>query len=63
MSHANAKLNEYGRLLLVRRIEEGWTQAQVAEAQGISRSTIAKWWKRYREEGVEGLQDHALRGL
>jgi transposase InsO family protein len=62
MSHANAKLNEYGRLLLVSRLEEGWTQAQVAEAQGISRSTVAKWWKRYREEeGVEGLRDRSSR--
>lgn len=59
MSHANAKLNEYGRLLLVRRLEEGWTQAEVAEAQGVSRSTVSKWWKRYREEGVCGLKDRS----
>lgn len=61
MSHPNAKLNEYGRLLLVSRLEEGWTQAQVAEAQGISRSTVAKWRKRYREEGVEGLRERSSR--
>ncbi len=42
MSHANAKLTEYGRLLLVSRLQHGWTQAQVAEAQGVSRSTVAK---------------------
>jgi transposase len=59
MSHANAKLNEFGRLLLVSRLEEGWTQAEVAEAQGISRSTVSKWWKRYREEGVAGLKDRS----
>lgn len=61
MTHANAKLNEYGRLLLVSRVQEGWTQAEVAEAQGVSRSTVAKWWKRYREEGVEGLRDRSSR--
>lgn len=61
MSHANAKLTEYGRLLLVSRLEEGWTQAQVAEAQGVSRSTVAKWWKRYREEGVAGLRERSSR--
>ncbi len=61
MSHANAKLNEYGRLLLVSRLEEGWSQAEVAEAQGVSRSTVAKWWKRYREEGIAGLRDRSSR--
>lgn len=59
MAHANAKLNLYGRRLIVSRIEEGWTYAQVAEASGVSRSTVAKWWKRYREEGDAGLQERS----
>lgn len=59
MSHANAKLNEYGRMLLVERILDGWSQAEAAEAQGVSRSTVAKWWKRYREEGLAGLRDRS----
>jgi transposase InsO family protein len=61
MSHANAKLNQYGRMLLVSRLEGGWTQAEVAEAQGVSRSTVAKWWKRYREEGLSGLRERSSR--
>ena len=36
-------------------------QAQVADAQGVSRSTVAKWWKRFREEGTEGLRDRSSR--
>jgi transposase len=59
MSHANAKLNEYGRMLMVSRLQEGWTQAEVAEAQGVSRSTVAKWWRRYpgrRHGGTAGAQ-------
>ncbi|MBE7520098.1 MAG: hypothetical protein HS107_12750 [Thermoflexaceae bacterium] len=34
MPHRNAKLTPAGRLLIVQRLEQGWTQAQVAEAQG-----------------------------
>jgi len=41
----------------VDRLQAGWTQAQVAEAQGVSRSTVAKWAKRFREQGIAGLDD------
>jgi transposase InsO family protein len=61
MTHRNAKLTENGRLLLIQRLHEGWTQAEVAEAQGVSRSTVAKWSKRYREAGLAGLQDRSSR--
>jgi transposase InsO family protein len=61
MAHRNARLTPAGRLLIVQRIAEGWTQAQVAEAMGVSRATVAKWLKRYREAGVEGLQDGCSR--
>jgi transposase InsO family protein len=61
MCHRNAKLNDHGRLLLIERLQQGWTQAQVAEAQGISRSTVAKWAKRYREEGLAGLRERSSR--
>ena len=61
MAHANAKLTFAGRLLIVERLQKGWTQAQVAEAQGVSRATVAKWNKRHRQEGIEGLQDRSCR--
>ena len=61
MAHANAKLNLYGRRLVVSRVEEGWTYAQVATASGVSRSTVEKWWKRYREEGDAGLEERSSR--
>ena len=41
MAHANAKLTIYGRRLIIERWEAGWTQAEVAESLGVSRSTVA----------------------
>lgn len=61
MSHANGKLTFAGRNLIIQRLAQGWTQAQVAEAQGVSRATVAKWRQRYRTEGTAGLHDRSSR--
>lgn len=61
MAHANAKLTLAGRRLVIERLEQGWTQAQVAQAMGVSRGTVAKYARRYREEGDEGLRDRSSR--
>jgi transposase InsO family protein len=62
MAHANARLTEFGRLLLVQRITElGWPPAQAAEALGVSRATAYKWLGRYRTEGPAGLADRSSR--
>ena len=46
MSHPNAKLTPAGRLLIVQQIEDGFSQAEVARRMYLSRSTVAKWWRR-----------------
>lgn len=61
MSHANAKLTVQSRLTIIRRLELGFSQAQVAAQIGISRATVAKWARRFREEGVAGLADRSSR--
>jgi transposase InsO family protein len=61
LAHANAKLTFAGRKLIVERVGAGWTQAQVAQAQGVSRSTVVKWWKRFQVEGDAGLHDRSSR--
>ena len=61
MAHANARLTFHGRTLIITRIQQGYTQAEVAEYQGVSRSTVAKWWKRFKEEGDEGLRERSSR--
>jgi transposase-like protein len=62
MAHANARLTQFGRLLLVQRITElGWPTAQAAESLGVSRATAYKWLARYRAHGQAGLADRSSR--
>jgi transposase len=62
MAHANARLTEFGRLLLVQRITElGWAPAVAAESLGVSRATAYKWLARYRQHGPAGLADRSSR--
>jgi transposase InsO family protein len=62
VAHGKAKLTVLGRLLLVQRVEgEGWPAATAAEAQGVSRATAYKWLRRWREEGLAGLEDRSSR--
>ena len=58
MGHRRAALTPLGRRLLVDRVlVEGWTQASAAVSAGVSRATVAKWVRRYRQEGLPGLED------
>jgi hypothetical protein len=59
--HANARLTPTGRLTLCLRIEAGRPVAHVAPEMGISRTTGYKWWKRFCQEGIEGLVDRSSR--
>jgi transposase InsO family protein len=62
VAHRTARLNVFGRQLLVTRIElDGWPVAKAAEAQGVSRTTANKWVRRYRAEGGPGLEDRSSR--
>lgn len=63
MTHPNARLTLYSRLLIIQRLQQGYTQAAVAAMAGVSRSTVAKWAKRHREEGIDGLRDRPSRAL
>lgn len=62
MAHRRAKLTPFGRLLIVQRVLElGWTATEAAKAAGVSRATAHKWVRRYREEGLGGLEDRSSR--
>ena len=36
--------------------EKGWKQKDIAEALGVSEGAVSQWFKKAREQGVEGLQ-------
>src|SRR5438067_12869111 len=60
MGHPKAKLTEFGRLLLVQRMEGmGYSAAGAAGSVGVSRATAYKWRRRFRLEGAAGLRDRS----
>ena len=62
MAHPRARLNVFGRrLLVIRVVVHGWPVATASEAMGISRATGHKWVRRFRSEGEAGLVDRPSR--
>lgn len=61
MSHANARLTVHGRRLIVDRARQGWKQAHIAAAMGVSRRCVKRWIDRHRDEGDAGLADRSSR--
>jgi len=60
VAHPSARLTVFSRQLLVKRvIVDGWSTATVAEQLGISRATAYKWVRRYRADGLPGLEDRS----
>ena len=54
--HRHAKTTPSGRLLMVRRLADGWTVAKVAAALGVTGRTVRKWQARHVAEGEAGLR-------
>lgn len=61
MVHGNARLTVRARLDMVHHVLEGWPQAQVAKLFRVSRPTVSKWVRRYRQDGPAGLHDRSSR--
>ena len=59
--HRRPRLNPYGRQLIAERMEAGWSAPAVAEAAGVSVATVYVWWRRFRQEGLAGLNDRSCR--
>ena len=63
MAHRNARLTPVTRAELVERVTDGWPQAEVARLFRVSRATVAKWVRRFREGGPDALYDRSSRPL
>ena len=61
MLHRNARLTVHARLEMVLEVESGWPQAEMARQFRVSRATVQKYVRRYREEGEAGLIDRSSR--
>ena len=61
MSHGSARLTVHGRRLIVQRHHDGWKQAHIAAAMGISRKCVKTWIDRHAAEGDAGLHDRSSR--
>jgi transposase InsO family protein len=59
--HQNARTTPHGRLLMIRRLAEGWTVTAVAVAFGVDAKTVRKWRDRHAVEGDAGLGDRSSR--
>jgi transposase InsO family protein len=59
--HKHARLTPKGRETMLARLQAGQHQLDVAQAMGVSLTTLKKWRKRFRAEGLVGLQDRSSR--
>lgn len=59
--HQNARTTRYGRMLMIERLQAGWSVPAVAAGLGITAKTVRKWRGRYAAEGAIGLTDRSSR--
>jgi transposase len=60
--HRNARTCPHCRSLIVRRVTDGGQKpTAVARDFMVTESTVSKWLKRFRAEGVRGLEDRTSR--
>jgi transposase InsO family protein len=63
-THKNAPLTPKGREAMVRAVVEGgMSKAAAARRFNTTPKTVAKWVKRFKAEGVDGLRDRSSRPL
>src|SRR5712691_3907231 len=46
------------RYQAIRLYSQGYTVANICHITGCHRTSLMEWWRKYREGGLEGLEDH-----
>ena len=59
--HKNARTTRHGRMLMIERLQSGWSAPAAAQAFGITVKTVCKWRDRFATEGKAGLADRSSR--
>ena len=59
--YKHARLTPKGRELMLERLKAGQHQLDVSQAMGVSLTTLKKWLRRFKAEGLAGLQDRSSR--
>jgi transposase len=54
--------NIYQRLMILAYLKEGNTQVKTAKLLYVSAQKVSSWFKRFTEEGLEGLEDKPRSG-
>jgi transposase InsO family protein len=59
--HQNARTTPHSRMLMVERLNGGWSVAATAAAFGVDPKTVRKWRARHAAEGEAGVRDRSSR--
>ena len=59
--HENARTTRHSRMLMIERLQAGWSVGAVATALGVTSKTVRKWRDRHVAEGAPGLIDRSSR--
>ena len=49
-------LSDFKKGELIRLMKNGLSIKETAEEMGVSETTVTRWWRRYQEEGEEGVR-------
>jgi transposase len=62
LSKSASNKNIYQRLMILAYLKEGNTQVKTAKLLYISAQKVSAWFKRFTEEGLDGLEDKPRSG-